>query len=32
VAAESATRDGGAAESYHVLQVRSGETRVVSVG
>ncbi len=31
VPAESATRAGGIVESYHVLQVRSGETRVVSV-
>jgi hypothetical protein len=32
VAAGSATRTGGNVETYHVLQVRSGETRVVSVG
>ncbi len=32
VPAESATRAGGTTESFHVLSVRSGETRVVSVG
>jgi len=32
VPAESATRAGGITESFHVVQVRSGETRVVSVG
>jgi hypothetical protein len=30
--AESATRTGGLVESYQVLQVRRGETHVVSVG
>jgi hypothetical protein len=29
---ESATRAGGMAESYQVLQVKPGETRVVSAG
>jgi hypothetical protein len=32
VSAASATRVGGMVESYQVLQVRAGETRVVSVG
>jgi hypothetical protein len=30
--AESATRTGGMMESYQVLQVKAGETHVVSVG
>jgi hypothetical protein len=32
VPAESATRAGGAVASFHVLRVKPGETRVVSVG
>lgn len=32
VPAESATRAGGMVESFYALHVRSGETRVVSVG
>jgi hypothetical protein len=32
VPAETATRAGGIVESFHALHVRSGETRVVSVG